>query len=311
MLSVIMYHYILPLSSLQKTGLMGLSVCDFRRQLEFLQSIGQIIKPEDFFLDHEKFISGPDHNFLLTFDDGYSGHYDFVYRDLLERNLSGVFFPSVSSSDGKTFLDVNKIQLLSARKGARLLNEIRELAVNRFLSEEKFEELIFSLPGKPRYDSFQIYAAKKLLQYALPEDVRYFVLEQLFDKIKASLVDPVFDKFYLCQDNMVKMKAGGMYFGGHGDLHLSLSHCEKHQQKKEILRSKNFLEYMGSDCPLVFCYPYGDYNHDTQTILTDFGFKFVFGVKPTSVGPSNFDFLNINRYNTNDFPPMSKAFERL
>ena len=81
-----MYHYVRPKKS--NNYFPALELSDFKKQITYFQKIGRIINNEEFveIINNNKFESKP--NFLLTFDDGYKDHYDYVYPYLKKRNIS-------------------------------------------------------------------------------------------------------------------------------------------------------------------------------------------------------------------------------
>ena len=53
-------------------------------------------------------------NCVLTFDDGYRDHYDFVFETLVKNNIKGAFYPPVDVVLSNKLLDVNKIHIILA-----------------------------------------------------------------------------------------------------------------------------------------------------------------------------------------------------
>ncbi len=89
-MKAIMYHYVREPSDAYP-HLRFLHIDNFRRQLDILQE--QFIFP-----DSESFLAGvqtgmlPDNAAVLTFDDGLADHYRYVFPELRDRGLWGVFF---------------------------------------------------------------------------------------------------------------------------------------------------------------------------------------------------------------------------
>ena len=58
----------------------------------------------------------PENACLLTFDDGYLGHYITVFPELARRGWSGAFYPPVVALHREQVMEVNKIHLILAKK---------------------------------------------------------------------------------------------------------------------------------------------------------------------------------------------------
>ena len=54
----------------------------------------------------------PSNSIILTFDDGLSCHYTYVFPELLKRNLWGIFFINSLPYINNKILNVHKIHLL-------------------------------------------------------------------------------------------------------------------------------------------------------------------------------------------------------
>ena len=80
---IIMYHYVRPLK--KNNYFPALDLKNFKNQINFFQKKRRVINNEEFvyLLNNNKFNNEP--NFLLTFDDGYKDHYDFVYPYLKKK----------------------------------------------------------------------------------------------------------------------------------------------------------------------------------------------------------------------------------
>ena len=51
---------------------------------------------------------------IITFDDGYKDHFQYVYPLLKERGIQGSFFPPKSAIQDNQILDVNSIHYILA-----------------------------------------------------------------------------------------------------------------------------------------------------------------------------------------------------
>ena len=96
-----MFHYVRPLK--ENNYFPALDLKDFKNQINFFQKVGRIINNEEFvyLLNSKTFNNEP--NFLLTFDDGYKDHYDFVYPYLKKKKLQVIFMFLLQFGKKKNF----------------------------------------------------------------------------------------------------------------------------------------------------------------------------------------------------------------
>ena len=114
-MKAVMYHYVRFPNS-KYPYFKGLHVDYFKRQLDWFSNNGGFVGRDDFlniFKNHknQELPSG----FVLTFDDGLSDHYDFVYPELIKRGIFGIFYIPTLYFTSKKILDVHRIQLLIGR----------------------------------------------------------------------------------------------------------------------------------------------------------------------------------------------------
>ena len=86
---VLMYHDIRP----QVSNNFDVSTEDFKKQLDWLMNNGYQTLSLDAYIDcviNKK--SFPEKSVLITFDDGYSGIYEYAAPELHKRNMHAVFF---------------------------------------------------------------------------------------------------------------------------------------------------------------------------------------------------------------------------
>ena len=114
-ITIIMYHYIRDVQSSLFPRINALSVSDFKNQLNYLEKNYTFVSIADLqasILDKKS--SLPPNSVLLTFDDGYSDHFETVYPILCDRGIKGIFFPPARPIIENSVLDVNKIQFIIA-----------------------------------------------------------------------------------------------------------------------------------------------------------------------------------------------------
>ena len=110
-----MYHFVRDLRNSRYPGIKGLSVDDFRGQIEYVRRRFMPIGVGDLLAALES--PGqplPPRPLLLTFDDGYRDHCDNVLPILMENGLTACFFPPAKAVTKHEVLDVNKIHFVLA-----------------------------------------------------------------------------------------------------------------------------------------------------------------------------------------------------
>src|SRR5664279_3055636 len=113
--TIVMYHYVRDLEHSRYPAIKGLSTERFRRQLDHIQRLYTPISIEDLLQalssPHRQL---PPNSILLTFDDGYSDHFQNVFPLLDDRGIRGCFFPPAQAVLEHKVLDVNKIHFVLA-----------------------------------------------------------------------------------------------------------------------------------------------------------------------------------------------------
>ena len=109
-----MYHLVRDIKASKYSELKGLEFSGFKRQLDYLDNNYKNIKTDarfDFIINRKDL---PKNACLLTFDDGYKDHTQYVLPELLKRKIQGSFFPSARPVIEKKALDINIIQFILA-----------------------------------------------------------------------------------------------------------------------------------------------------------------------------------------------------
>jgi peptidoglycan/xylan/chitin deacetylase (PgdA/CDA1 family) len=94
-LTIVMYHYVRDLRQSSYPAIKGRDLFSFQRQLDYIGCQYTLVTAEQVIAaikDGEPF---PENAAWLTFDDGYSDHYSFVFPLLKSRGWQGSFFPPV------------------------------------------------------------------------------------------------------------------------------------------------------------------------------------------------------------------------
>ncbi len=129
------YHRIVPAGwSAISDDRLAVHESEFRSHLQLLHDLKmKVIAPEDV-------VSGPPgRSVALTFDDGYSSHYDVAFRLLAEFGVSGTFFLITSRVGTGEFLDWTMAAEM-VRAGMRFGSHAHNHVVLTTLTSERVKE---------------------------------------------------------------------------------------------------------------------------------------------------------------------------
>jgi len=307
-----MYHYVRDFGNTRYPEIKGLDVKEFETQLRFLRKNFNIIRMENLFENLYTPENLPTNAALLTFDDGYKDHIDYVLPLLKKYNLQGSFYPPARVVLERKVLDVNKIHLLlaSIQDKIQLVNSIF-LLIDNYAGEHKLrtsQEYWQDLARSDSWDTAETVFIKRVLQRDLPEEVRAVFVDKLFKKHVNESEEELCTELYLNKAEIKEMVREGMHFGGHGHNHYWLGHLNDKEQAMEISSTLSFLKECGVDTSSnwSFCYPYGDYNNSTLEILKSLNCTIGLTTAPGAACFNQYSALEISRYDTNDFPPKTK-----
>lgn len=280
-----MYHFIRNKNELGlKFNFLDIKI--FEEQINYFRSNFNLINIDD--LLNFKEISSKKDAVLLTFDDGYIEHYDIVLPILKKNNIQGCFYIPTSIIENN-LLSVNKIQLIVLNTETELaLSELFEI-MKRYKSDFnlKSREEYFSLYGiKNRWDNIKVSFIKKMLQYVLPLPIRDLIIDELFVKFVKDKTNNL--SLYMSVKQIQDLYNEGMYIGGHTHNHYHLKNCSYPIQYKEIKKSIELLANIGiQHVNKSFAYPFGSYNKDTISILSELNIHSSFCVKHGSIDKTN------------------------
>ena len=316
-LTVVMYHYVRDLKHSRFPGIKGCDVRDFKEQVAYIKKHYCPVTVEHVLECCKAGQELPDHAVLLTFDDAYSDHFTYAFPILEREHIQGAFFPPVKAVTEHTVLDVNKIHFILAsipvEQMPDLLKEIR-LMVERNREEyglETFEDYFEKLAVANRFDTKEVVFVKRLLQVALPETLRKKLTTELFERC-VGMDEGMFSReLYMSIDQIRCMVDCGMHIGSHGYDHYWLGSLSREKQEYEIVKSIEFIKTVGGDTDnWTICYPYGNYNDDTITLLKQYGCRMGF---TTRVAVADFKtdgqdaLFKLPRLDVNDLPKKSYA----
>ena len=306
--TIVMYHYVRPLERSRFPALKALSVERFARQLDHIVAAYHPVTVEQILESlRSPGYELPPRSILLTFDDGYSDHFQHVFPHLDSRGIQGCFFPPVEAVLHHKVLDVNKIQFTLAAypDPYALLNDVLSL-LDEYRSEyelESVDDYRDRAREVHRYDSATVIAFKRLLQRELPEPVRRDIVNRLFQKYVTRDEAAFASELYMTPEQMSCMIRHGMHFGCHGYSHAWMDQLTTEAQSHEVDQSLGLLVKLGcAGKGWTMCYPYGGYNASLLKMLQDRGCQLGFSVEPRIADLAAENPLTLPRIDTNDLP---------
>ncbi len=301
-INIIMYHYVRPIKNSQYPKLKGLELNKFYNQIQYLKKKGNILSNNEIFeiLKSKKIPKKP--SVLLTFDDGYKDHHQYVFPYLKKNKISGSFYTPVKAIQNKNILDVNKIHFILEKENNKnkIYKEIKDII------QKKFKKNIndFNLSDinlKSAYDNKITILIKKLLQLHLPSHMSKHVINILFKKILNISTNDFHKQLYMNTNNINEMINHNMTFGVHGNDHLRLGELSKKNQTIELEKSLDFLKKIDKkNKKFSVCYPHGSYNNNTLKILNRKDISFALTTKKGVIKKDNYNLLELPRIDTND-----------
>ncbi len=311
--TIVMYHYVRDMASTKYPELKALHSGAFLGQIRYFLKHYSVIRMEELIGAVTEKRKLPENALLLTFDDGYKDHVEFVFPVLKKFGIQGSFFVPVETVSKHKMLEVNKIHfiLASVSDKEEIRADIRSLMHTyrgkyALKSEEEYVRVLKT--EECRYDTKEVVYIKRMLQRELPEKFRTLVIDFLFQKYVSESESSFAKELYLNSDDIKQMKEGGMYIGSHGYNHYWMNTLSPKRQQEEIKKSLAFLQ--GLECskkPFAFCYPYGAHNDALLTVLARAGCAVAVTTRVAVANIVSDNPLLLPRLDTNDFPKDAKA----
>ncbi len=304
-LKAVMYHYVRP-DRADLPNFRHLHVDDFRRQLDYFEVNSNFVDRDAFL---ESFSGGPlPEGVILTFDDGFVDHHDYVLPELKGRGLWGIFYIPTAPLESGKMLSVHRIHMLLGRHPAvdvaERLGELVEEGMIEKEKREEFQEKTYRWQKNPD----DVLYVKRTLNYFLESKWRKYILDILMQHFFGNEESDLVREFYMTPQQIRALHDAGMIIGSHTRSHPVMSHLDRVEQEKEIRGSFEFLEnLLGPLEPRTFCYPYGGFHSftkETEDLLKESGCLFSYNVEPRDINEE--DILSrpqaLPRYDCNMFP---------
>jgi len=305
-MKAVMYHYVRQATQ-ALPFFRYLHIDNFIQQLDWFEREYRLLGRDEF-IDisaGRRLISEKD--VLLTFDDGFVDHYEYVFPELQKRKTFGIFYiPTAMHTRAAMLLDVHKIHhLTGAVEINKLLKQLMDLIDEDMLSDQHRQEFLEKTYIK-HDDGEKTKFFKRTLNYFIDYAVRARILDRLL-----AMNEIVHDvaSFYLTPLQIKEMHNHGMIIGSHSVTHPVFSKISVKEQIREIEESFHFIDATvgGNLTVKTFCYPYGGYHNftaETENILTRQGVHFSFNVESRDITAA--DFISrpqaLPRYDCNEFP---------
>ena len=307
-----MYHYVREIQRSRFPEIKGLEVNLFKEQLLFLKKNYKFVTVEEVIESVYNNYKLPSKAVLLTFDDGYSDHYTFVFPILKELGIQGSFYIPAKAIKEHKMLDVNKIHFLLAAEPQtnRIITDIK-LLIEKYRKDynlQHFDYYYNKLAIESRYDNAEVIFIKRLLQVELDELVRGKIVDYLFVKYLHIDECEFAKNLYLNETQIKEMKKAGMHIGCHGYDHLWWNNLNSEELEREIELSLEFLSDMGVDSSnWTAAYPYGSHSPEVEKILKNKKCRLAFTTQVNIANASVESCLCMPRIDTNDIPKDSVA----
>lgn len=303
-MKAIMYHYVRPFDA-NYPYLKNLDFEDFKNQLDFFEKEFGFVSQADFIKSIETGV--PKSGVVLTFDDGLSCHYNFVFHELKKRNLWGIFYiPTQPYVEGK-MIDVHRIHLLLARFDSQVIFDYLDKKIKSDQYDvsriDEFRQLTYKTQKNDEYTLL----VKRILNYFIAYKHREAVIDSLMTKFIKNEKDLLLD-FYLNKKQICEMHNNKMIIGSHTINHPVMSRLDKNQQTTQINQSFEYLKnILGDFNQKTFCYPYGGFHsftNETVKILENENCLYSFNVEHRDINEEDLILRRqaLPRYDCNFFP---------
>lgn len=313
-LQIIMYHYVRDLQNSRYPNIRGLSDKNFIKQIDYLAANYTFVTPQDVI---EAYVGNgklPSNACLLTFDDGYSDHFNTVFPILENRGIKGFFsMPGRIFKEGK-LLDVNKIHYILAASDWKRVWKVFIDRLKIILEENHLpscEEYWESCNLNSRFDPPEIIFIKRMLQVELPIKLREEFTDWLYKEIVGVPENVMIRELYMSREQMKLMKKSGMVFGIHGYEHAWLNRMTFSEAEDDIKKALDAMEGIVDEDGWIICYPYGSHSKQVEEIAKNEGAVLGITTKSMAADTKRDGAFSLPRLDTNDFPPISSKFKEL
>ncbi len=315
-LYIVMYHFTRDFAHSRYPGIKGLDTELFREQIRFFDAGFNVITMEQLMEAVKSGTSLPDKAVLLTFDDGYIDNYTVAMPILEEYGMQGSFFIPGGILTQRKLLDVNKIRLvLASASDERIIASLKErmdhyrgAEFDYPSNDELYEKYTSGSRYGSRYENVDTIFIKRMLQTALPFNVRTAITDELYREFVDAPEEVLASEMYLTKDQLNTMKRHGMFIGIHGYEHCWLGEESEKKIQEDIDKALDALDpYIDRDS-WVMNYPYGSNSDETVEYIRGKGAVLGLATDVRIADIDSDDLWRLPRLDCNDFPPKSENY---
>ncbi len=291
-----MFHYVRPKDDAELPYLNQFSRDEFCRSLDLFQNRYEVLSPGEFieYLEGNTF---PENSCLLTFDDGLSDHYRWVYPELKARGLTGLFFIISGPYEDNKVTAVHKTHMLYGRLGyPEFIRRFHKAAKSKI--SEFDDQLLADDAAKDAYpfDTPEVAGFKYAINYLMSPLLRDELVDMLFSEEFDEML--FLRKLYLSRDEILEMRKGGMVFGIHSHRHRPYASLTRSELESDLKQSIRFYCELFNEDPKFLSYPFGDATAVTDSVVrqvANHGIRAAFmAMETTNSGPHYLSRLDCN-----------------
>ena len=297
-----MYHYVRKYNN-SLPYLNFLNYINFEKQILYFKKKYQFFDCNDF-----SFFSGSENiknKIFLTFDDGLSCHYKFVFKILKKNRLNGIFYIPTQPLIKNKLLLPHKIHLiLSKFGGKKSFQTLMKFIDNKMLDKTKIKKFRKSTYLNQKNIQY-VNLFKRTINYYLKKKYKFKIIDKIFTNFFGRDESKISEKFYLNEKEIKKMVEEGMVIGSHSNTHPLMSEMTNAEISKEIDLSFDYISQFYNQ--KTYCHPYGgfkSFNNFTENYLNKKKVSFSMNVYSKNI--SNNQMLSrpqaLPRYDCNYFP---------
>jgi peptidoglycan/xylan/chitin deacetylase (PgdA/CDA1 family) len=309
-LTVVNYHHVRAERDPDFPHLHGLTLDQFRAQLDVFERRFEFIGPDQL----EDVIRGdgalPNRSCLLTFDDGLRDHYEYVLPELKRRGIRACFFVCTAPYAEGILLSVHRAHLLSGKFGyLELRGELMD-AARQLGCPLPGPAVVERAPLQYRYDDPETAQVKYFLNFVLPSDKRERILQRVFQS-RFGDEKCFVARHYMTATQLRALRDEGMTIGLHSHRHLALAAVPTPVMREDLRQNAAWLKRLVGRPPRWVSYPYGGPDSWSEEVMgTARGLNVLGGFTMTrQINRLPLRSMAIGRLDTNDAPGGKSAVE--